>query len=293
MPTPADEKTTPDPSPVEDKFYPTPKSDVKADPSPATPNSSETPVTPDTGAVQTVAAPEPAETEQEPEDKSKSPRSSWAEMRQARYRAEAEAEFLRKELERRKADPSPATPPAEPPVDPLKPKSEHFAEYEDFLDARDAYNRRLWEAEQAAKQKQADDAKAVEDATKRSAKLTEDWNARELIVSGKSPNYPHAFETFIGIARANPALATAVFESEFGPDVAHYLGSHPAELARFAKLAPSPLLKELGKLEDKLSTTGSTTPTVTQAPPPLGDVAGPASTAAKELTLEERFYGKN
>src|SRR5580765_6440421 len=140
MSTQPDEKTAAAPSSVEDKFYPK-HTGAKSAPPPED-KSSETPV--QTGAVQTEAAPEPADTDPEPlveeADKPKSPRSSWAEMRQARYRAEARAELLEKELaEQRKAASLPAKPLTDdkPAIDLDKPlDAADYPTYEAYLDER-------------------------------------------------------------------------------------------------------------------------------------------------------------
>jgi hypothetical protein len=280
------------PTPIEDNFYPEKKSpDVKPASSPDTseaPDDSKD--NENSGAAKTEAASEPAEEEQEPlTDKSKSPRSSWAEMRQARYRAEAEIEFLKKQLDERKR----ASTPAEPPADPNKPKSEQFETWDEFLDARDKYNRKTWETEQVEKQRLAEEAKAKAEAEKESAKHLERFEARERVVQAKSPDYQSHFDRFFERAQSIPPLRTAVFESEIAPDLADYLGGHPEELSQIAGLQPGAIWKAIGKLEDKLSSEkGSPTP-ITRAPRPLADVSGNAGRALKELSFEEKLYGAN
>lgn len=293
MPT-ADEKTlTADPSPVEDKFYPTEtKPDVNADPSTAR---SETPDK--TGAVQTEAAPEPAENEAEPLSTDKSPRLSWRELRISKEksderaaRAEARAELLEQQANQRKAESLPA-PAKEPPTG--KPKSDDFATYDEFLDARDAWNKAEWEKEQTAKQKQTDADKAAAEAKAQSAKHADRWNTREASVKGQFPAYDASFSVFLKVAQQHPALAHAVFESELGPDLAQYLGANVEELTRIQSLDPLKQRIAVGILEDKLQgqlkEKGSTLP-ITKAPRPLADVSGTASAPVKELAIEDRFY---
>lgn len=303
---PTDEKTeTAASSPVasvEDKFYPAHKAKAGAtSESPPEPRS-ETPA-PEAGAVQTEAAPEPADTETEPTltepDKPKSPRSSWAEMRSARYRAEAEAKLLREQLaeHQRKAASLPAPAAANgngtrAPADSAKPKSEDFTTYEDFLDARDAYNRKQWESDQAVKLQQTEEAKKIEAAKAQAEQQKNVFNSREKLVMAKTPDYAQHFDAFLAVAQLAPAIARAVFESEIGPDLANYLGAHPEELQRIHKLEPLKQHVAVGVLEDRLQSSekGSSTPKVTKAPPPIGVPGGTAHAPAKDVPMWDRLY---
>jgi len=244
--------------------------------------------------VQTEAATEPADIEEEPLDPKapKSPKNSWAEMRTARYRAEAEAKFLREQLAERKAAPLPAAAPEPEPavIDPREPKSEDFDTHDDYLRARDKFNRLVWREEQAAEQRQSDEAKTVKAAEEKSAKRKEDWESRESIVKVKHGDYDAHFESFLKVAQTNRPLASAVFNSKFGPDLAQQLGAAGVELTRIAALEPEEILKEIGVLEHTLQEKEKVQPAITQAPRPLAAVSGPASRPAKATSMEDRLY---
>ncbi len=218
-------------------------------------------------------------------------------MRQARYRAEAEVEYLKKQLdERNKAAPStaPAPAPTVKPVDITTPlNSDDFASYDLYLDARDLQTRARWEKEQAEKTKQTEDAKAAKTVEEQTAVHSARFEERQKIVMAKMPDYQKHFDAFFTVAKAIPALGTAVFESELSADVADHLGSRPDELARIAPLAPGRIWAEIGKLEARLTEDKGSPPPITKAPRPLSDVSGTAGSAPKELSIEERMYGKN
>lgn len=269
---------------IEDTFYSSPKP-------------TDAPVEKPAAAVAEPVVEVIAETELEPaEAGSKSPRVSFKELRTAKDRAEARAELLEKQLaERSKTETSPAKPAVEtkPAVDPLKPKSEDFPTYDEFLDARDQYNRKQWEQEQDTKAAASAETDRVKQQKVESDKHLANWNKREEAFKPSAPEYKAHFDAFFKVAGSNPTLATAVFESEAGPDLSDYLGSHPEELERIAGLGPRGILKEIGKLEDKLAAKPVEKP-VTKAPRPLADVGGKAGGAPnKELSTEEVFYGKN
>ncbi len=284
---------------IEDKFFTDKPTGVVAA-SPAEEKKPESSATPaeKAGAVQTEAASEPADTELEPAEAKtpaadKSVRSNWATMRAARYRAEAEAKLLREQLaERDKAKPAAAAAVVEvkPAVDPaLKPKSEDYATYDEFLDARDKHNRFLWESEQTRNRTDAEAAQAKTEREAKSAKHLADWNKVEAVTKAKNAGYPAAFDAFFAVARTNAALAGSVFESAIGPDLALHLGVTPAELERIAALSEREIWKEIGKLEDRLATKGSETH-ITKAPRPLAKVEGDAARPEKDRSMEDRFY---
>jgi hypothetical protein len=274
---------------TEDKFYNSTPGVSAASPT-ETIESSATPVV-KTGAVQTEAAPEPADIELEPTEgkTDKSAKSNWATMRAARYRAEAERDLLKKQLDERKAEPLTAAAAAVIKTDPEKPKSEDFATYDLFLDARDKYNRAAWETEQTRKRTDAEAAEAKIQQQAESAKHLENWNKNEAAVTAKHATYGKDFDAFFAVAKSNPALAGAVFESELGPDLAQHLGVTPAELTRIAALPQRSIWKEIGKLEDRLTSKGSE-PTVTKAPRPLAKVDASAARPEKDRSMEDRFY---
>lgn len=79
-----------------------------------------------------------------------------------------------------------------------------------------------------------------------------------------------------------PAMLEAILESDMGPQIAYHLGKNPAERARIANLSPVGQVRELGKLEGKISAP-KTQPKTPPAPvkPVTGINAGGAKDPAK------------
>ena len=92
-------------------------------------------------------------------------------------------------------------------------------------------------------------------------------------------------------------LHIALVDSEIGDEVSYYLGKNPREAERIANLQPYAAVREIGKLEAKLSAK-PTTPT-TQAPEPISPVGnrsrsskGPADMTDAEYAKWRRTAGK-
>lgn len=71
--------------------------------------------------------------------------------------------------------------------------------------------------------------------------------------------------------------AELIMESEYGPQIAYYLGKHPAEARELAGLSPMQKALAIGRLEGKLSAPPSAPKRVTQAPEPIVPAAGTRS----------------
>lgn len=66
-------------------------------------------------------------------------------------------------------------------------------------------------------------------------------------------------------------MAEAVFESEIGPQLLHYLDTHRDEAAQIVQMSPARAIAALGRIEERLAVPRQTTAPkkpVTQAPPP-------------------------
>lgn len=139
------------------------------------------------------------------------------------------------------------------------------AKYETFEDAiqafmtdRDQYRDRARTEQQRGEQTQRQWSERQAEATKSIA------DYKEVVESVDLPNTP-----------ATQAFAAAVLESEMGPQVMYYLGKNPQEVERLAALSPLSAVRELGKIENKLST------------PPLA----PTRVAAKPLPKPPAVVG--
>ena len=92
-------------------------------------------------------------------------------------------------------------------------------------------------------------------------------------------------------------MVMAIHESELGPDIAYYLGKHPEEAMRIARLSPVAQAREIGKIEARLSQPSQPAAKqqeprrITKAPEPIGSgVSGKNTTPTpdpEKMTMEE------
>lgn len=146
------------------------------------------------------------------------------------------------------------------------PKLNDFDDYEKYLSAKFRY-----EAKQAyAEQKRLDEENATKAQHQRQVheqhqKLIEKQSALRKMTEAAEKKYPDFYDKVFNQPDLpiTPIIGEAILESEMGQDVAYYLGTHPAEAERLAKLSPTAALREFGKIEAALSKQQSS------APPPI------------------------
>ncbi len=85
-------------------------------------------------------------------------------------------------------------------------------------------------------------------------------------------------------------LAVLIHQSEAAPDIQYYLGSHPEEAHRIYQL-PIPLqIKELGKIELRLSEPPAPKPAISKAPRPIQPLEAKSGSITKsphEMSMDE------
>jgi len=114
------------------------------------------------------------------------------------------------------------------------------------------------------------------------------YQVRAQAEAAKTPDFYEKMKFFDQVA-APEALATAILESEVGPQVAYFLATNLKEYNRISRLSPVGQIKELGKLEDKLTAASASAPVVKKQPPkPLTPVTGSApATTGSELAASD------
>lgn len=232
----------------------------------------------------------------------------------ARYTAEGQTKSEREENARLRAQldalrapqpsdtPAPAgaqagdTPP--PPAsgaDP-RPKPDAFDTYEEYLDARDAWNRTQWTHEQE---------RARADAKARDERVQADRAEQDVLA--KNAERVQAFKTQHPdfdekVATLDLEIHKAVLRelrtSEHGAAIVYELASNPEDAKRFASLSVQHQLKDIGRREGRFerATPPSAEPArptpkpVTQAPAPLEPLGGPAASARNPEDLDVDDY---
>lgn len=164
------------------------------------------------------------------------------------------------------------------------------SKFDSYVEWQKAWMR--WDRRQEAR---AEHARTAETAKQTAAAArNESWNSR--VTEAKAE-----FSDFDQVAMnrdlpVTPVMASAIQESDLGPQVLYHLGQHPAEAARIAKLSPASQVRELGKLEAKLeaetaAATAKETPQhkatpVSKAPAPLRPISGAAAASASAKAIE-------
>lgn len=196
------------------------------------------------------------------------------------------------------------TPPEEKPAE--APKTFTQEEVDAAVSKRLAREQRKWEREQAAKATSAappapaaDGQPAPEpdvvalaeqianrrEQEKATAKVVEAYHEREESAREKYDDFDQvAYAPTLAIT---DAMAATIRESEVGPEIIYHLGQNPVEAKRISQLSPLSQAKELGKLEDKLSS-NPPAKKVSSAPAPIAPINGKGSSTPTYDTTDPR-----
>lgn len=178
-----------------------------------------------------------------------------------------------------------------------KPTPDGFETYEDYLDARDAYNRAQWEEESRQRQRMSAAEHALSAQIKKFSDATKPYLERfsEEIKTLKSEFQLAEGERPTG---ENWLVNELIFSPETAPTLMLHLTEHPEDLQRIAALTtPRAVSREMAKLEARLEavTAGDSSEReveVSRAAPPVRPVAGkPYVTESNEyrpgMTLDQ------
>jgi len=243
--------------------------------------------------VEAKAEPEPEAKEEKPEEKPKregDPRHDpKARMLEAtRQAAEAKRELaaeraakaaLEARLEALERSTPRPTAEAKPKVDPdAKPTPDAFESYEEYLDARDAHNRKAWEAEtQKRSQAEAVD-RAIGEQKRKFAEVTVpnlEKYSEEVLSLQTEFQIPEGAKP----SGENWIANELFFSPESAPTLMLHFTEHPEDLQRIAALtSPRAVSREMAKLEARLEAApAGNSPereVVSRAAPPVRPVTG-------------------
>lgn len=189
-----------------------------------------------------------------------------------REKQAAETEYWKQEALRRAASVQPNVPSAEP----VEPKQEQFASWED-------YNRAVVKHE-AAKIARAEIQRMQQESEQRAAQAKAQAAQRQWTAKAeKARDRFDDFDEALGSSEQQypQPLLDAIAESDIGPELAYHLAKHPEDAERIARLAPHSAIRELGKLEAKLSAPPAVKK-VTNAPAPIETVQGRGPQGSKD-----------
>lgn len=110
-----------------------------------------------------------------------------------------------------------------------------------------------------------------QEAEREHRRVEQTWQERQAAFSRETPDYHE--KVVLGASEGrwvcSAAMADAIRTSEDGPKVAYHLAANPTEARRIAGLSPLAQVREIGRLEGRLSATPAPQPkTTSNAPPP-------------------------
>lgn len=236
-----------------------------------------------------------------PEQKEKKRLGGW---QRKIVKTEAERDFWREEALRARTAEKPADKTEAKPAEEPEPDPNSFETVAEYLKAVRAFDRKQLERELDARLEAKD--KAAKQKSEQQT-LEQKWQERETAFEKEHSDYAEVFAEAQAVIQrhANDSLksvASAIAESDLGPQLVYHLGQNPDEVERLAKLSPNRALAELGKLEavianpkpaaqdDELqrdSTTGrfvgTTVAPVSKAPAPPTPVKKTSSAVAPDI----------
>lgn len=160
--------------------------------------------------------------------------------------------------------------------EPQPPKRESFQTWEEYWDAKTAFNaERAAEKRFTALEKARDEKAAKAKAEETDGTLTKAWTASVEKTREKYDDYDEKVqaESF----NPTPQMARAMLESDHKAEIAYYLASNPEEMERIAKLSPARQMAETLKLEEKIQAKAPAKKP-SKAPAPIDPVGGKAGT---------------
>lgn len=175
----------------------------------------------------------------------------------------ARADFLEKQLAE-----------AKPKVvaDPTSPTLEQFGfDPEKYADAKAAYEKDKAVKEFQSKQREESQKQTIE-------RVSADWEAK---VSKAEDKYED-FEEKVGKLDPRNPVVLSIMESDMGAEIAYHLGSHVDEAKKIFSLSPASAIREIGKLEARLSSTPEKPKTPSKAPAPVTPLTGTSPVASNE-----------
>ena len=220
--------------------------------------------------------PEKAKEVETPDERPKG-KSNYERRLDRAYRREAEAK-ARAEFAERRAQELEAKFNAPKPVD-GEPKLEQFSDIEEYAKAKAD-----WKAQEALKEHEA--KRQQESVRSEQQKVLQEWEEKVADAAEKYDDFDQVVGKFV----PNSHWGFAMAEADNGADIAYFLSKHPKELQRITALPPRSQIREIGKLEAKLSATPAAPKQPSKAPAPITPVSGtaqPENTIRDGMSFEE------
>ena len=204
-----------------------------------------------------------------------------------KYQARAEADMLRRELERLQSQ---QQAPRQQAQATGAPKLEDFDNFDAYVEAKAAFiaDQRL-DAKLSEREKRDQERRSQED----SAKTAETWNKRLSDVRKEVPDYDDVIESADIVI--TQAMGQAIMDSEMGPKVALYLARNPDEAERLIDLHPSAVARAIGRIEAKIENESLASKASAAPKPatPVGSRSGASNGPADNQSIEDWMKARN
>lgn len=165
---------------------------------------------------------------------------------------------------------------------PKTPKLADFDNIEDFISAREQHMRQQLISEM--QQRTA--------AEMHSSKTISAYESRVREAQAELPDWQDVMMGALD-EPTSPETVEFCLESDAGPKIAYYLAKNPDVHERINSLSPSRRLAELGKIEDRVSTSRTTQQQkITRAPSKMSDVKGNNDGPVSKKTSEAGSYAE-
>jgi hypothetical protein len=207
------------------------------------------------------------------EKRAKKPISErMSELVSQRKAAETEAQQAKREAAELRARMEAMSAQAAPVKEEPRPDRSKFASDEDYIEAVAE-----WKADQRLAKREQEQAEARAKAER--DQLVKGWQDAQQRARAEIEDYDDVIK---GSDVQLPGhLHQAILESDVGPHLAYYFAKHPDEAKRYASMSPTKSLRELGRLEDRLTEDDDRPPAKlspkaevekSKAPPPITPV---------------------
>lgn len=203
--------------------------------------------------------------------------------REAREKAEADAKALREKYEPPKSD--------EIGPEPLPSQFTDVNEYSKALKDWTAENVRREDARKAAEERAAQER----------AKIAQDWQKRQTEAKASIEDYEKVISE--SDVKVSNEVRDAILESDVGPQLLYHLAKNPEVAEKIGSMTVGRALKELGRLEVKLSggtaesgpksekTERNAVAEISKAPPPISPLKAGAGEMMPRVDGDGNFHG--
>ena len=201
-----------------------------------------------------------------------------------KYEAEARAKMLEERvaaMEARQSGPVPAKLKADD-----EPTIEDFDDFDEYVAAKAEYiaKRQVESAMTAREQKQAAERQAAEQ-----TRIAESWGKKLEQATAEMPDFEEVLES--SESPMTMVMRHTTMESDIGPKLAYHLATHPEEAIALSKMSDINVVRNLGRLEERLSAQ-KPQPVTTSAPAPIAPVGRRATVKKDPGAMSDAEYEK-